>query len=124
MWNRAPFKNFSGTVDECFSEFNRYDVWHNRHFYRYPLIIRVDDLLPEPLEVGCSTCGIKMIALEESGMCRVCDFSDGFEVYRSLHSLVYAGDSKRPLIISRCYEKANQRSPPRRYFPDSGYEGN
>ena len=77
-------------VLKCFKKVRYDDTYHHRYLPLYPIIIQAASPLEVPLEVGCSACGIKIIRLEDSGMCRVCDFvsSWGWSTKRVFHSRV------------------------------------
>ena len=81
------------------------DARYRCHLSLYPLIIREDSPLEVPLDVGCSVCGIKIIRLEDSGMCRVCDFTYSYygtcpsdRTFHSIHTI--AGKHR---VVSRVY---------------------
>lgn len=104
----GPFDSF----EECYKAIGLYDTYYHRHFSRDPLIIRAYPHIPEPLEVGCSTCGSKLISPEENGICRVCNFSADFVASKTLHSPAIVDG--RELIVSRSYEIVDRR-PIRRF---------
>ena len=109
MTSPAPFRCFTGTLDQCFKEIDYFDVYRNRHLPRYSFMTRSAPPLPEPLEVGCLSCGIKIIELEESGLCRVCDFADGLAAFRPFHSRILFNNE--PLVVSRIYVPKVERPP-------------